>query len=144
MNARLLFEDRGLKTFALVFVTGDEVISGLTAQVAAEAPLAATAPVAEHRGGLFTMSPDGRFIVGPVPRLDGLWVASGCNGSGFSSSLALGEALAAWITGGTAPPGMQMLSLARFGTLPDDALITSGLWQYAHYYDPAPAGGAAP
>jgi len=30
MNARLLFEDRGLKTYALVFETGDEVISGLT------------------------------------------------------------------------------------------------------------------
>lgn len=30
MNARLLFEDRGLKTFVLVFATGDEAISGLT------------------------------------------------------------------------------------------------------------------
>jgi hypothetical protein len=27
--------------------------------------------------------------------------------------------------------------------MPDDALITHGLWQYAHYYDPAPAAGAA-
>jgi glycine/D-amino acid oxidase-like deaminating enzyme len=32
------------------------------------------------------------------------------------------------------------LSPARFGPLPDDALITRGLWQYAHYYDPAGAG----
>jgi len=30
MNARLLFEDRGLKTFAVIFDTGDEVIAGLT------------------------------------------------------------------------------------------------------------------
>src|SRR5207245_2155362 len=30
-------------------------------------------------------------------------------------------------------------SPARFGVLPDDTLITRGLWQYAHYYDPAPA-----
>jgi uncharacterized protein len=29
MNARLLFEDQGLKTFALIFATGDEVMSGL-------------------------------------------------------------------------------------------------------------------
>jgi glycine/D-amino acid oxidase-like deaminating enzyme len=118
-----------------------DVLSGLAAQVAAEAPMAATAPVAERRGGLFTMSPDGRFIVGPVPRPEGLWVASGCNGSGFSSSLALGEALAAWITGGTAPPGMQMLSPARFWPMADDALLTRGLWQYAHYYDPDTAAG---
>jgi 4-methylaminobutanoate oxidase (formaldehyde-forming) len=93
--------------------------------------------VAEHRGGLFTMSPDGRFVAGPVPDLPGLWVASGCNGSGFSSSPALGEALATWITTGTPPPGMEALSPARFGPLSDEALITRGLWQYAHYYDPA-------
>jgi len=117
------------------------VLRRLAAQVAAEAPAAATAPVAEHRGGLFTMSPDGRFAAGPVPQLPGLWVASGCNGSGFSSSPALGEALATWITTGTPPPGFEALSPARFGALPDGTLITRGLWQYAHYYDPAPPAG---
>jgi glycine/D-amino acid oxidase-like deaminating enzyme len=113
------------------------VLRQLAAQVTAEVPAAAAAEVAEHRGGLFTMSPDGRFVAGPVPDLPGLWVASGCNGSGFSSSLAIGEALAAWITTADAPPGLTELSPARFGPLPDDALITRGLWQYAHYYDPA-------
>ena len=62
-----------------------------------EVPLAAGVPVAEHRGGLFTMSPDGRFVAGPVPDVSGLWIASGCNGSGFSSSPAIGEALAGCI-----------------------------------------------
>jgi glycine/D-amino acid oxidase-like deaminating enzyme len=114
------------------------VLRRLAAQVATEAGAAGTAPVAEHRGGLFTMSPDGRFAAGPVPQLPGLWVASGCNGSGFSSSPALGEALATWITTGAPPPGFEALSPARFGSLPDDTLITHGLWQYAHYYDPAP------
>jgi glycine/D-amino acid oxidase-like deaminating enzyme len=113
------------------------VLLQLAAQVAAEVPLASTAPVAEHRGGLFTMSPDGRFVTGPVPDLPGLWVASGCNGSGFSSSLAIGEALATWITTDTPPPGLTALSPARFGPLPDDTLVSRGLWQYAHYYDPA-------
>ena len=115
------------------------VLRRLAAQVATEAPAATEAPVAEHRGGLFTMSPDGRFVAGPVPGVAGLWVASGCNGSGFSSSLAIGEALAAWITTGSAPPGMQALSPARFGLLPDGALVSRGIWQYAHYYDPGTA-----
>ena len=115
------------------------VLRALVAQVAAEVPAAESAPVAEHRGGLFTMSPDGRFVVGPVPGLPGLWVASGCNGSGFSSSPALGEALAAWITTGDAPPGMTPLAPGRFGPLPDDELVTRGLWQYTHYYDPPAA-----
>jgi glycine/D-amino acid oxidase-like deaminating enzyme len=113
------------------------VLRRLAGQVSAEAPAAVSTPVAEYRGGLFTMSPDGRFVAGPVPDRPGLWVASGCNGSGFSSSLALGEALAAWITGGTPPPGLSALSPGRFGPLPDDDLLSRGLWQYAHYYDPA-------
>ena len=113
------------------------VLRRLAAQVTAEAPATSSVPVAEHRGGLFTMSPDGRFVAGPVPDLPGLWVASGCNGSGFSSSLALGEALAAWITSGTPPPGLVALSPGRFGPLPDDDLLSRGRWQYAHYYDPA-------
>ena len=71
--------------------------------------------VAEHRGGLFTMSPDGRFLAGPVPEVPGLWVASGCNGSGFSSSPALGEALAGWITGGRPAVDMSSLEPGRFG-----------------------------
>jgi glycine/D-amino acid oxidase-like deaminating enzyme len=115
------------------------VLRQLAAQVAAEVPAASTVSVAEHRGGLFTMSPDGRFVAGPVPDLPGLWVASGCNGSGFSSSLAIGEALAAWITDDAPPPGMTALSPGRFDPFPDDALLTRGLWQYAHYYDPVAA-----
>jgi glycine/D-amino acid oxidase-like deaminating enzyme len=117
------------------------VLDAMAAQVAALVPAAQTAvrqgTVAEHRGGLFTMSPDGRFLAGPVRDVPGLWVASGCNGSGFSSSPALGEALATWIATGTPPPGLAALSPARFGPLPDEALISRGLWQYAHYYDPA-------
>ena len=42
------------------------VLRKLAGQVAAEAPAADSTPVAEHRGGLFTMSPDGRFLAGPV------------------------------------------------------------------------------
>jgi glycine/D-amino acid oxidase-like deaminating enzyme len=108
-------------------------------EVTTEAPLASAAPVAEHRGGLFTMSPDGRFLAGPLPGLPGMWVASGCNGSGFSSSPAIGEMLAAWIADGSAPPGLAAFSPARFGPMTDEALIEKGTWQYAHYYDPAPA-----
>ena len=117
------------------------VLRKLAGQVAVEAPAACSAPVAEHRGGLFTMSPDGRFTVGPVPDRPGLWIASGCNGSGFSSSLAIGEALASWIVAGDAPMGMEALAPGRFGPLGDDELVSRGVWQYAHYYDPALRSG---
>jgi glycine/D-amino acid oxidase-like deaminating enzyme len=114
-----------------------DALRKLTSQVAAEAPVASTAAVAEYRGGLFTMSPDGRFVAGPVPAVSGLWVASGCNGSGFSSSLGIGEALAEWITADVAA-GMEALAPGRFGPLGDEELVSRGIWQYAHYYDPAP------
>jgi glycine/D-amino acid oxidase-like deaminating enzyme len=136
------------------FRTGDMpldlgVLRQMAGQVAAEVPLAGTALagmalagmglIAEHRGGMFTMSPDGRFVTGPVPDAPGLWVASGCNGSGFSSSPAIGEALASWITTGSAPGGFAALAPDRFGAVTDAALIRDGIWQYAHYYDPASA-----
>jgi glycine/D-amino acid oxidase-like deaminating enzyme len=119
------------------------VLRGLAGQVAGEAPLASSAQVAEHRGGLFTMSPDGRFVVGPVPDAPGLWVATGCNGSGFSSSPAIGEGLAAWITGGD-PAGLTALSPDRFPAMTDEVLIKNGAWQYAHYYDPLASGQPQP
>ena len=115
-----------------------DVLGGLAGLVRQEVPAGAL-PVAEHRGGMFTMSPDGRFVLGPVPDVPGLWVASGCNGSGFSSSLALGEALAGWIAG--TPGDIAALSPGRFGPRTDEALISGGVWQYEHYYDPAPAAG---
>jgi len=107
-------------------------------QVRVEVPLADGAEVAEHRGGMFTMSPDGRFLAGPVSDVPGLWVASGCNGSGFSSSPAIGELLAAGIAANAMPPGLAEFAPDRFGPLADEDLVERGTWQYAHYYDPAP------
>jgi glycine/D-amino acid oxidase-like deaminating enzyme len=112
------------------------VLTRLAGLVRREVPACAR-PAAEHRGGMFTMSPDGRFVLGPVPDVPGLWVASGCNGSGFSSSLALGEALAQWITG--TPGEVAALTPGRFGLVTDEALVRDGVWQYEHYYDPASA-----
>jgi glycine/D-amino acid oxidase-like deaminating enzyme len=120
------------------------VLDAMAASVADLVPAAQAAAagqaVAEHRGGLFTMSPDGRFLAGPVPEVPGLWVASGCNGSGFSSSPAIGEALAQWITSGRPEVDLSALSPARFsGALTDEGLVERGIWQYSHYYDPLTA-----
>lgn len=93
---------------------------------------------AEHRGGLFTMSPDGHFLVGPAPRIEGFWLATGCNGSGFSMASGIGRALAEWIVGGTPPFDLSSLSPARFAGQPldDQAIANAGIWQYENYYTP--------
>ncbi|HEY5030834.1 MAG TPA: FAD-dependent oxidoreductase [Actinomycetes bacterium] len=123
------------------------VLARMADLVGKEVPSADPARTAEHRGGMFTMSADGRFLIGRAGRagraacVDGLWVASGCNGSGFSSSLGLGEVLAQLITG--ADPYVDVTSLApgRSNGYDDpgryDDLVAAGRWQYAHYYDPA-------
>jgi glycine/D-amino acid oxidase-like deaminating enzyme len=106
---------------------------------AAQVPLASQAPVAEHRAGLITMTPDGRFVAGPVERIPGLWVASGCNCSGFSFSPAIGEALADWITAGHSTSRIGPFAPSRFGPVADEHLVSKGAWEYAHFYGAADA-----
>jgi glycine/D-amino acid oxidase-like deaminating enzyme len=93
--------------------------------------------VQEHRGGLFTMTPDGRFVVGPVPAVRGFWVLSGCNGSGFSFSPALGRLLAEWIVQGQPSVDLAAFAPARLAGVVDEAsLREAAIFQYTHYYEP--------
>ena len=114
------------------------VLDDLTAALGPLVPALGDTPVAEHRGGLFTMTPDARFLAGPVPGVHGLWTATGCNGSGFSISAGIGRSLAEWIVGGEPTMDLSSLNPGRFGPGPlDDGELTSaGLWQYANYYTP--------
>ena len=118
------------------------VLDDLTASLGPLVPALGDTPVAEHRGGLFTMTPDARFLAGPVPGMHGLWAATGCNGSGFSISAGIGRALAEWIVGGEPTIDLTSLDPGRFGPGPlDDGELTSaGLWQYANYYTPQLVG----
>ena len=94
--------------------------------------------VQEHRGGLFTMTRDGHYIAGPLPNERGLWALTGCNGSGFSFSPALGQVMAEWIADGEPSIDLSEFSPARFANqaLSDEELTAACIWQYAHYYDP--------
>ncbi len=118
------------------------VLDAFTEALGPLVPALGDTPVAEHRGGLFTMTPDARFLAGPVPGVRGLWTATGCNGSGFSISAGIGRALAEWMVGGEPPFDLSSLDPGRFGTGPfdDDELTASGLWRYANYYTPQPVG----
>ena len=96
-------------------------------------------PVDEHRGGLFTMTPDGQMIIGPHPDIRGFWIATGCNGSGFSLSPGVGQVLAEWVVQGA--PSIDLTTCApdrfRSRAFDDEQLRSAGVWQYAHYYEPA-------
>ncbi|HMH49388.1 MAG TPA: FAD-dependent oxidoreductase [Candidatus Acidoferrum sp.] len=73
-----------------------------------------TIRVAEHRGGLPTLTMDDRYLVGPLPGVPGAWVMSGCCVGGLSVSPALGEAIAEWIVDGAPALDLSDVSPSRF------------------------------
>lgn len=101
-------------------------------------PAIANAASQEDRGGLFTMTADGRLLAGPVKGVHGFWVATGCNGGGFSLSSAVGLCLAEWIVNGESPIDLSILSPDRFAGSGMSAaeLHERATWQYANYYTP--------
>jgi 4-methylaminobutanoate oxidase (formaldehyde-forming) len=103
-----------------------------------EIPALDGAAAQEERAGLFTMTADGRLLAGPSSQVRGFWVATGCNGSGFSLSSAVGRVIAEWIVGGQPPFDMSLLDPNRFDHhgLTDQQLLDATIWQYANYYTP--------
>jgi glycine/D-amino acid oxidase-like deaminating enzyme len=93
-----------------------EVLRRLAASVAEQFPIFQDAAIriAEHRGGLPTITTDDRYLVGPLPGMAGAWVMSGCCVGGLSASPALGEALAEWIVDGRSELDLSEISTARF------------------------------
>ncbi|MFI6335108.1 N-methyl-L-tryptophan oxidase [Streptomyces sp. NPDC050535] len=89
--------------------TGSE-LALLTEAVAQVLP--GVGPVTESLTCLYTMTADRRFVVGEVPGIPQVLVASACSGHGFKFGPALGEALADLVCG-TARPDLGFLSPAR-------------------------------
>lgn len=112
------------------------VLRALVDEVAPHFPALREAKIAIHRGGAPTMTPDGRPIVGRVPGLDGLFVASGCCVGGLSLSPAAGRALADLIVDGKSDPDLTPISVERFGESYRDpaALESACVAQYARRY----------
>jgi glycine/D-amino acid oxidase-like deaminating enzyme len=81
-----------------------------------------TIRVAEHRGGLPTLTTDDRYLVGPLPGVAGAWVMSGCCVGGLSVAPALGEAIAEWILDGRPSLDLAEISPARFAGLLTDEI----------------------
>jgi glycine/D-amino acid oxidase-like deaminating enzyme len=111
------------------------VLRALIDEVGAHVPVLKDVPVAVHRGGLPTMTPDGHPLLGAVPGLDGLFVASGCCVGGLSLSPAAGRALADVILDGSSEPDLSPLSVERFRGWDDPAAIeAASVYHYGRKY----------
>ena len=65
---------------------------------------------------LYTMTPDGHFVLGPHPEHPNVVLASPCSGHGFKFSPAIGEALADLATGSTPAVDLSLFNVERFGS----------------------------
>jgi glycine/D-amino acid oxidase-like deaminating enzyme len=109
----------------------------MTKRIRDEFPSLPGAPIAEFRGGLPTMTPDGYFIVDQAPGIPGLFTISGCNVGGLSTSPVLGETLAGWIVEGQPMLDLSAFRLTRFGPeMRDEQTLRAACFAtYAHKYD---------
>jgi sarcosine oxidase, subunit beta len=84
---------------------------------------------AQYRGGwagAFDITPDWMPILDRTP-VEGLWVAAGMSGHGFKLAPAVGEMMAALITGATPPVDAAPFRWDRF---PADAAATTFVASY--------------
>ena len=77
-------------------------------------PRLAAAQIERTWAGLREMTPDDHGIVGRIPQRQGLYVAAGFSGHGFMQAPAVGEIIAALMTGQSSAYDMDALDPARF------------------------------
>lgn len=90
----------------------EELGAGLTRAF----PALQGAPIIRGCAGLPTFTPDGNYLIGPVPRLRGLYVAAGCNALGIAGSLLIGQWVSELILDGTTGVDISTHALTRFGS----------------------------
>ena len=78
-------------------------------------PVLADLDIAERIQGLTTFAPDGSYVLGPVPRAEGLFVATGCAALGIAGSAAVGQWLSRWMLEGNPGVDLGQFGLERFG-----------------------------
>jgi glycine/D-amino acid oxidase-like deaminating enzyme len=124
-----------------------DVLAGFAADFARFIPSVAAAEIRAVFRGFPAFSPDGRFIVGPVPGIRGFVMAAACNAHGVSGSAGLADSVLESLQPDPSPY-VHSLSPARF--MPRDwtwesARDRAGL-VYETYYGLAAAaqGGTGP
>ncbi|MBM4395261.1 MAG: FAD-dependent oxidoreductase [Deltaproteobacteria bacterium] len=91
------------------------ILEVLATKLAAGAPALAGLAVKHWWAGLRTITADGRFAIGPDPRLSGFFWVAGLGGHGVTGSAAAGRLAAAAITGAGADPAWRTaLAPGRF------------------------------
>ena len=99
-------------------------------------PVLETLGVSAYKRGLTTFAPDGAYLIGPVPQVEGLFAATGCAALGIAGSAAVGSWLAGWIARGEPGEDLSSVGLERFGERASDRgwIKREGEAFYGGYY----------
>ena len=87
----------------------------LMAEALARVPALETAGIKQLLNGPESFTPDGSFILGEAPEVDGFYVGAGFNAFGIASAGGAGRALAEWIAAGEPPMDLWPVDIRRFG-----------------------------
>jgi len=100
-------------------------------------PILGDLGIAERIQGLTTFAPDGSYLLGPVPGVAGLFLATGCAALGIAGSAAVGQWISKWMLEGNPGTNLDQFGLERFGAQADDrAWVRSASKQFCGtYYD---------
>ena len=92
--------------------------------------------ISAYKRGLTTFAPDGAYLIGPVPQVEGLFAATGCAALGIAGSAAVGSWLAGWISRGDPGENLSSVDLERFGEKASDRdwIRREGEAFYGGYY----------
>ena len=101
-----------------------EPLQELLRGVADVLPAVAAAPLEEVRGGVVSMTPDGRYIMDRIAGISNAWLLGGDNAGGNTRSPVLGQLMADWILDGRPPVDLSAFALSRFDSL-DAAVVRS-------------------
>ena len=113
-----------------------QTISEAQQRLAPVFPILGTSPVVENHQGITTFAPDGRYLIGPVPNVEGLFVASGCAALGIAGSAAVGSWLADSVITGKTITALTEFDPLRFGAKAADRVWVKQASSnyYANYY----------
>jgi glycine/D-amino acid oxidase-like deaminating enzyme len=103
-----------------------EALARARSLLAERFPDLAAAPLVESRVCQYENSPDGHYLVGPVPGVANGWVAGGGSGHGYKLGPALGEHVAALVLGAAEPLAKFRLDRAFPADADESQLKTGG------------------
>ncbi len=91
-----------------------EKVLAVGEQAASRFPAYAEAGLASSWTGLYDVTPDWNPVLGPVPGIEGLWLAYGFSGHGFKLAPSVGLLMAQAMLGRSGAVPIETYSMARF------------------------------